>query len=78
MPPLTFGKTGQNAGLLTPLILPIFKTAPARSAPVEPILTRAFMSSLLLTSSILLTSELSFLVLIASVGLSLQLITSGA
>ena len=39
------GSIGQNAGRLTPLILPTFITAPAKTAPVEPILTKAFTDS---------------------------------
>ena len=72
------GKSGQKAGLLTPLIRPIFITAPASIAPVEPMLTKALTDSSFLSSSNDLYKELFVLCRIASVGLSLQVISSGA
>ena len=72
------GSSGQKAGRLTPFIRPIFKTVPARSAPVEPILTIAPISSSFFSNSNAFTKELSFLCLIASVGLSSQVMTSFA
>ena len=78
IPLSTVGKIGQKAGLETPFILPTLKTAPTRTAPVDPTLTKPFTSSVSFNKLIAFTNELSFLYLIASVGLSLHDTTSGA
>ena len=68
--PSRVGSTGASAGRDTPFILPTFINAPTSTAPVEPADTKASHSSSEDNFSNALTSELSFFVFIAIVGLS--------
>ena len=68
--PFTVGSIGASAGREMPLILPTFINAPTKTAPVEPADTSPPTSSSAATRSNALTSELSFLRLIAVVGTS--------
>ena len=77
-PPSTVGRSGASAGLEMPLILPILRKEPVSTAPVLPADTIPMHSSSFFTLSRATTSELSFLVLIAVVGTSSLVITSGA
>ena len=78
MPPFIVGSMGQKAGRRMPRILPILSVAAATRAPVAPVETRPATDSSVLSIEMAFIMELSFLSLIASVGLSSPVIASGA
>ena len=78
MPPFMAGRMGQKAGRMTPGMRPRRTSAPVTRAPVEPVETRAAMSSWSLSMMIPFIMEELRLRRTTSVGFSSQPITSGA